>query len=61
MLRFSFDPGTYVFEFCYVFWYHSDSVTNGTKNGFIAMEGPRDALFLWVREWDHFVCCCLIK
>ena len=33
MLRFGFDPGTDVFGFCCVFWYHSVSVTNGTKNG----------------------------
>ena len=33
MLRFVFNPGTDVFEFCGVFWYHSISVTNreGTK------------------------------
>ena len=33
MLRFGFDPETDVFGFGCVFWYHSDSVTNGTKNG----------------------------
>ena len=27
-LRFGFDPGTNVFEFCDVFWYHSNSMTN---------------------------------
>ena len=33
VLRFDFDPGTDVFGFCGVFWYHSNSVTNreGTK------------------------------
>ena len=31
MLRFGFDPETDVFEFCCVFWYHNDSMTNGTK------------------------------
>ena len=33
MLRFDFDPGTDVFGFCGVFWYHSNSVMNceGTK------------------------------
>ena len=33
VLRFGFDPGTDVFWFCGVFWYHSNSVTNceGTK------------------------------
>ena len=33
VLRFGFDPGTDVFKFCCVFWYHSDSLTNETKNG----------------------------
>ena len=33
VLRFGFDPETDVFGFCCVFWYHSDSLTNGTKNG----------------------------
>ena len=28
VLGFGFDLGTDVFEFCYVFWYHNDSVTN---------------------------------
>ena len=28
MLRFGFDPGTDVFGFCGVFWYHDYSVTN---------------------------------
>ena len=33
ILRFSFDPGTDVFGFCGMFWYHNNSVTNreGTK------------------------------
>ena len=33
MLRFGFDPGTDVFGFCGLFWYHNNSVTNceGTK------------------------------
>ena len=33
VLRFAFDPGTDVFGFCGVFWYHSNSMTNreGTK------------------------------
>ena len=33
VLRFGFDPRTDVFGFRYVFWYHSDLVTNETKNG----------------------------
>ena len=31
MLRFGFDPGTDVFGFCSVFWYHSNSVTKCEK------------------------------
>ena len=33
VLRFGFDPGTDLYGFCGVFWYHSNSVTNreGTK------------------------------
>ena len=33
VLRFGFDPGTDVFGFCGVFWYHSNLVMNreGTK------------------------------
>ena len=33
VLMFGFDPGTDVFGFCGVFWYHRNSVTNreGTK------------------------------
>ena len=33
VLRFGFDPGADVFEFCGVFWYHNNSMTNreGTK------------------------------
>ena len=27
-LRFGFDPGTDVFGFCSVFWYHNNSMTN---------------------------------
>ena len=33
LLRFGFDLETNVFEFCFVFWYHNNSVTNVTKNG----------------------------
>ena len=46
MLRFGFDPRTDVFEFCYVFWYHSNLVMNGTRKWFIAVKGLRGALFL---------------
>ena len=37
---FVFDPGTNVFGFCGVFWYHSYSVTNheGTKRCHVLYE-----------------------
>ena len=41
LLRFGFDPGTNVFGFCYVFWYHSDSVTNRTKKMVHDREGTK--------------------
>ena len=31
MLRFGFDPGTDVFEFCFMFWYHCNLLMNETK------------------------------
>ena len=46
VLKFGFDPGTNVFGFRCVFWYHSDLVSNGTKKWLIAVKGPRGALFL---------------
>ena len=32
MLRFVFDPGIDIFEFCGVFWYHNKSVMNCKGN-----------------------------
>ena len=42
---FDFDPENDVFGFCCVFWYHCDSVTNGTKKWFMAVKGPSGVLF----------------
>ena len=39
VLKFGFDHGTNVFGFCCVFWYHSDSMTNGTKKMVRSCEG----------------------
>ena len=52
MLRFGFDPGTNVFEFCDVFWYHNNSVTNreGTKRCLV-LYGPE----IWV------ILCVLVE
>ena len=49
VLSLGFDPGTDVFGFCCVFWYHCDSVTNGTKKWFIVVKGSRGVLFLWAK------------
>ena len=48
MLRFGFDPETDVFEFCGVFWYHNNSVTNreGTKRCPVFYESD-----IWVILW----------
>ena len=53
MLRFGFDPGTDVFEFCSVFWYHSNSVTN--------CEGPKRCLVLYGSEILAILCVLLEK
>ena len=58
MLRFGFDPRTDVFGFCCEFWYHSDMVTNETKNGSQQWKGPKGALFVWVRDLGPF--CVLL-
>ena len=60
VLRFGFDPKTDVFGFCCVFWYHNDLMVNEIKKWFIAVKGPKGALFLWVRNRGHFVCYCLV-
>ena len=39
MLRFGFDPGTDVFRFFGVFWYHSNLLMNGTKKTVHGHEG----------------------
>ena len=28
------------------------------KKWFMVVKGPRGALFIWVRDWGHFVCYC---
>ena len=54
MLRFGFDPGTDVFEFCSVFWYHSNLLMNGTKKWFMTVKGPRGALFYIGSRFGQF-------
>ena len=57
VLMFSFDPGTDVFRFCGVFWYHSNSMTNreGTKRCPIVYGSP---YCIWVGDLGHFLCYC---
>ena len=60
LLMFGFDPETDVFRFCCVFWYHNNLLMN-TKKWFIAVKGPRGALFymglrfglFWVYCWKN--------
>ena len=53
MLRFGFDPGTDVFGFCGVFWYHNNSVTNreGTKRCPVLYESEIWAILCVVYCW----------
>ena len=53
VLRFGFDPGTDVFEFCGVFWYHSNSVTSH--------EGTERCLVLYGYEICAILCVLLEK
>ena len=50
VLRFDFDPGTDVFGFFGVLWYHNNSVMN--------REGTKVPCFIWVRDLGHFMCYC---
>ena len=60
MLRFGFDPGTDVFGFCGVFWYHNNSVTNceGIKRCLI-FYGSEILAILWVimRKIHNMLLC----
>ena len=48
MLRFGFDPGTDVFGFCGVFWYHKVPVMN--------REGTKRCLVLYGSEISAILC-----
>ena len=60
MLRFGFDPGTDVFGFYGVFWYHINSVTNreGTKRCPV-FYGFKIWAILWVivRKINNMLLC----
>ena len=58
MLRFGFDPETDVFGFCCVFWYHCNLLMNGGKKWFMAVKGPRGALFYVDRRIGPFCVYC---
>ena len=49
-LRFGFNPGTNVFEFCGVFWYHNNSMMN--------REGTKRCPFLY--ESEIWIILCVI-
>ena len=53
VLSFGFDPRTDVFEFCGVFWYHSNSVTN--------REGTKRSPTLYGSEISTILCVLLEK
>ena len=50
MLRFGFDLETDISGFCCVFWYHSDSVMNGTKKMVHGREVTKRCLILYGSE-----------
>ena len=54
MLRFGFDPGTDVFGFCCVFWYHCNLFLKKIKKRFMAVKGPRGALFYMGLRFRQF-------
>ena len=59
MLRFGFDPGTNVFGFCCVFWYHCNLWVNGTKKKmFMTVKGPRGSLFYMGPRFGPFYVYC---
>ena len=60
MLRSGFDPGTDVFRFYCVFWYHSDSVTNGIKMVH-GREGTKRCPVLYGSEIWAILCVLLEK
>ena len=60
LLRFGFDPGTDVFGFCCVFWYHSNLVTNGTKM-IHGRDGTKRCLVLYESKIWAILCVLLEK
>ena len=59
VLRFGFDPETDVLGFCCVFWYNCNLLMNGTKKKwFMAVKGPKDALFYMGSRFGQFCVYC---
>ena len=59
-MRFGFDPGTDVFRFCGVFWYHSNSMTNreGIKMCHVLYGSEIWAIFgVIVRKINNMLLC----
>ena len=61
VLRFGFDLMTNVFGFCCVFWYHSDSVTNGTKKRVHDHEGTKRCHVLYGSKILVILCIIIGK
>ena len=61
MSRFDFDPGTYVFRFCWVFWYHINLLMNGTKKMVHGREGTKRCPVLYGSEIWAILCVLLEK
>ena len=59
MLWFGFDPGTNVFGFCDVFWYHNNSMTNreGTKRCPVFYGSEIWAMWVIVRKINNMLLC----
>ena len=56
---FGFDPKTYVFRFCGVFWYHNNSVMNreGTKRCPVLYGSEIWAILFVIVEKKQITCC----
>ena len=52
VLMFGLDPGTDVFGFVACFGV-TVIVDECNQKWFMAVKGPRGALYLWVRDWDN--------
>ena len=61
MLRFGFDLGTDVFEFCCVFWYHCNLLMNETKKMVHGRKGTKRCHVLYGSKIWVILCVLLEK